>query len=142
MKKLLTLMVFGLILTGCTLQNNKTPQPENKITQPITEATTCKEQGGTWIVGSSEFGAKCILPYADAGKKCTSSNQCEGDCVTNVISQLGKEGICQKNDGTQGCFNPIESDRFKCLFDDIMMICDNKNWDALCDTYKGKSFFQ
>ncbi|MFA6382262.1 MAG: hypothetical protein WCX08_03305 [Candidatus Buchananbacteria bacterium] len=106
------------------------------------EQSKCTKQGGNWITGSSEYGSKCIIPYSDAGKKCTSSDQCLGQCVTNIISQLGKEGICQKDNDNQGCFNAIESERFNCLLDDIIITCDSRYWETMCDSLKGKEFFE
>lgn len=129
MKKIILLVSLCLVilLSGCTQSS---------------EQKTCEKQGGNWIVGSAEYGSRCIMPYPDAGKECTSSDQCEGLCVTNVISQMGKKGECQKDNDSQGCWNAIESERFKCLFDDIMMSCDGQYWDNMCNTYKGKAFFE
>ena len=112
-----------------------------KLNAP-SEQKKCEKQNGTWIVGSAEYGAKCILQYPDAGKECTNSDQCEGKCVTNIISQLGKTGTCQKNNDNQGCFNAIENERFNCFLDDIIITCDSKSWDDMCDSLKGKEFFE
>lgn len=105
---------------------------------------TCEQDGGKWINGDPQYGGqRCIKTYTDAGKKCTNSNQCLGDCVTNVVSNLGKEGICQKTSDGGLCFNPVENKRFECLLGDIMLNCDNQRWDFQCDNLlKDKIFFK
>lgn len=91
----------------------------------------CEESGGnwTWVQSHSKM---CVMPYADANQLCTSSNQCEGDCVTNNISNLGKQGICQPNTDFSGCWNAVENEHFECLLDDIVVFCEKENMSAEC----------
>ncbi len=98
----------------------------------------CKEQNGTWTRDTAfeNDPGHCVLEYSDAWKKCTSSDQCQGGCVTNIISQLGKEWICKKNNSRQGCYNAIESKEFNCLSDDIMTRCDKTSWGDDCESLK------
>lgn len=104
----------------------------------------CEQEGGKWTSGEPQYGGqRCIKSYADAGKKCTNSDQCLGDCVTNIVSNLGKEGTCQKTNDRELCFNPVENERFQCLLGDIMAFCDGKRWDYQCDNLlKDKDFFK
>lgn len=49
---------------------------------------------------------KCITPYADAGKSCTDSSQCQGDCQIPVTTQPGTApitGTCQTDNNRFGC---------------------------------------
>jgi len=103
---------------------------------------TCEEKGGKWYDQYGENREICILLFMDAGKTCTSSDACEGLCVTNTISKLGKEGICEKSTDRQGCYNPIENDKFECLLDDILVQCDSQRWDSMCDKLEGDLFFK
>ncbi|MEK7528171.1 MAG: hypothetical protein AAB592_00190 [Patescibacteria group bacterium] len=139
MIKIVTLAVtllIGLIIGEVSVNYRKT---QNVTGLSVTsEQSKCTKQGGYWLIGS--VISRCILPYSDAGEKCTSSDQCLGQCVTNIISQLGKEGVCQYDTSNQGCFNAIESERFTCLMDDIMVSCDSKDWDTWCDSLKGELF--
>jgi len=111
----------------------------------LNKQEVCEKEGGMWTPGEPEYGGgRCIKVYADAGKKCTNSNQCLGDCVTNIISNLGKEGTCEKSNNRGACFNPIENERFECLLGDIKVSCDEKRWDSeWCDSLlKDKYFFR
>lgn len=104
----------------------------------------CEQGGGKWMSGDVRYGGqRCIKSYTDAGKKCTNSDQCLGDCVTNITSNLGKEGVCQKSTNDELCFNPVENKKFECLLGDIMINCDNQRWDFQCDSLlKDKVFFK
>lgn len=137
MKKKIIIIVTMIMIVWLILILQKLSVP-----QPLTWQNDCKKKGGELIIGSAEYGSRCILPYYDAGKKCTSSNQCLGDCVTNIISQLGKEGVCQKNNDIKRCFNTIENKRFICSLDDIIIVCDSDNWDSMCDNLNWKEFFK
>lgn len=131
---------------------NKTPKIEStNVSQQIpninpneNKQKICEQDGGKWTPGEPQYGGqRCIKTYADAGKKCTNSNQCLGGCVTNIVSNLGKEGTCQKSNDRELCFNPIENKRFECLLGDIMFNCDSQKWDFQCDgLLKDKVFFK
>ena len=54
----------------------------------------------------------CVLPYADAGKVCTDSDQCMGDCRLadgpSLPSGTTATGVCQANTSPFGCFANVE----------------------------------
>jgi len=53
---------------------------------------------------------RCVKPYADAGKACRSSDDCEGKCLASGPEATGEEavGACQANDSPFGCYAEIE----------------------------------
>ena len=99
-------------------------------------STECLDAGGEWKWIQADVQG-CVYSYSDGGKYCTSSDQCEGDCVTNVVSNLGVEGFCEHTTNNQGCFNAIENEHFECLEDDIIVRCDLDDWDSWCDYLEG-----
>lgn len=131
--KILTITVMILILSGCTILNtsktNKTAKANKSEAQK-----SCESRGGTYntMPGAAEYGNPCYIKYSDAEKKCTSSDQCQGNCVTNVISQMGKSGICEKDSLTSECLNKIENDYFICLIGDMVFACGKTN---ITDSY-------
>tara|TARA_Y100000310_G_scaffold326112_1_gene390550 strand:- start:831 stop:1244 length:414 start_codon:yes stop_codon:yes gene_type:complete len=132
---IVVLFLFTVFLIGCT----------SEVEPPVVELTEqeqCAEDGGRWQYGPSEPESRCILPYADAGESCTSSDQCLGDCVTNVISNLGVEGTCQEEEIRDNCYNAVENERFECLLDDIIFVCNGDNPDPYCDDLKDDLFFE
>ncbi|HNS88030.1 MAG TPA: hypothetical protein PKH09_14100 [Parvularculaceae bacterium] len=53
---------------------------------------------------------RCVIPYADAGKQCRSSDECQGKCLVNDDAAVGDDavGACQANDSPFGCYAEIE----------------------------------
>ncbi len=82
-------------------------QPENE-TEAEPELDTegkCVAAGGTWTTDSKGV-AKCYLPTSDAGKACTSSDQCESFCVSTAPYAVS--GICYEYKTLNGCWFVIE----------------------------------
>lgn len=66
----------------------------------------CKARGGA-IEGVGMFGTPaCVVPYADAGKRCTDSDDCQGFCK-------GPEGIAAGTPATGRC-SLNSADHFGC----------------------------
>ena len=64
------------------LQNRIHEQENNSL---INEEEECKSKGGIWhkyLLPSDELldNPFCQLPFSDAGKECTDSSQCLGNC--------------------------------------------------------------
>lgn len=54
---------------------------------------------------------QCITPYKDAGKACTDSSQCEGECRTSATTQSVNgpvTGACQADNSHFGCSATVE----------------------------------
>lgn len=77
-----------------------------------TDAASCAAAGGSWQgVGLMNTPA-CVIPYADAGKACTDSDQCEGACWAEVAmtpEQAGGKvtGQCQPTNMPFGCHSEV-----------------------------------
>ena len=71
---------------------------------------------------------QCIVRYADAGKRCTDGDQCQGDCRAEVSLPPpppgppvvpektapvppATEGVCQADSNSFGCYAVIEDGR-------------------------------
>lgn len=61
---------------------------------------------GTWV---------CVTPTADAGKVCSSKNQCVGQCIFEGEHQPAPgeaaQGRCQRTNVQFGCFSAVENGR-------------------------------
>jgi len=99
----------------------------------------CYEAGGQWGGQLSDI-KYCVYLYSDGGAYCTHSDQCEGDCITNIISNLNVEGFCEyNNDGHRtDCYNTLENEHFNCRMDDIGFTCEEDSWDLGCDDFLSK----
>jgi hypothetical protein len=70
------------------------------------ERATCRASGGEVGQGGLSPRDRCIVPYPDGGKPCTSSTQCAGAC----LAESGPSGDvpvssarCQADNATFGC---------------------------------------
>ncbi len=99
----------------------------------------CEKQGGILISGgSAENPSFCKISYPDGGKACKISSECQGGCVVAKISDLGKVGICKKDNIKQGCFGRIEDKFITCTYDDMIFRCDggkNDNQEICKNVY-------
>lgn len=123
MKKFFILLLIGVVvvLTGCSIGQNFG-----------SEKLGCKIKGGTWVggAGDSTPNGWCLMKYSDAGKSCSSSSECQGGCMVDKISQLGKTGTCKKDNDFRGCFGRVEDKVISCRADDLIYNCDGSSQDS------------
>ena len=66
-------------------------------------------------LGSPSAGYACVHTFSDGGKKCTSNDDCKGNCLitedtevvnTGPISRkvIGGYGQCESNDRRHSCY--------------------------------------
>ncbi|MGY2374467.1 hypothetical protein ACW9IB_08160 [Pseudomonas sp. SDO524_S393] len=95
-----------LLVSACTSTPHTTTPPAKNAS-----ASECLAGGGTMRQVGKLQSWQCITPYKDAGKACTDSSQCEGECQTSVTTQSGKgpvTGACQADNGHFGCSATVE----------------------------------
>nr|WP_241093703.1 hypothetical protein [Xanthomonas sp.] len=63
------------------------------------DAASCAAQGGSMRPLGRRGLLRCVVPFADAGKACSDSDQCQGDCLvaTPVASGTPAQGTCQRD---------------------------------------------
>jgi hypothetical protein len=69
-----------------------------------TDKRSCESSNGVWL----DQIEKCSMPVNDAGKPCTSSDDCEGYCI------IEQEAACSPWQVVIGCFVPIETGEEVC----------------------------
>ena len=103
----------GLLVTSGLAQSRFTRlSPESRA--------SCLARNGRVLIAGLSGNETCALPLADAGKKCTSGDQCIGDCLLDESkprpargSTRRVTGICQPTDYGFGCRTLIERGRIK-----------------------------
>lgn len=105
----------GLSLCACT----PTQAPEAAPTTPAGQSlvrdmsgpdkAACQASGGR-VERRGRLGSElCVRPFADAGKSCTDSAQCQGKCVaTGNTAEPQTAGQCQADDRLFGCYSEIK----------------------------------
>lgn len=85
------------------------------------DAAACGARGGS-VQGSVTYGnRRCVIPYADAGRSCTDSDQCAGRCLFDYggrpFSLQGDPpagaaaGRCEADDSRLGCRSEVRNGR-------------------------------
>jgi len=111
-----TIAAFGLVaLAGCmpveAPQANAESGSGLSRDMSVTDRAACTKGGGK-VERRGRMGMElCVRPYADAGKTCTDSSQCDGKCIGNAgaapdASQVA--GQCQADDRLFGCYFEIK----------------------------------
>jgi len=79
-------------------------------------AAECLARGGRMQPLGRMQTMQCVVPYADAGRRCTDSDQCEGQCrVADVTTRpapgASVVGQCQVDSNPFGCHATVENGR-------------------------------
>lgn len=115
----LLIAALALMASACSPMASQTP--DGAATSELSPAA-CAERNGTMQRVGRLQTLQCVVRYADAGKRCTDGDQCEGDC--RAIEIMGSSefpvtaaereavpGLCQANSNNFGCNTPIEDGR-------------------------------
>jgi hypothetical protein len=110
-------LIGTILLAACV---PAAPPKETHDAQPAaasvpTDAVSCRLAGGVMKpVGRLQM-PQCVLSYADAGRSCSSGDQCAGDCrvVPGMDPVPGQRvaGQCQATSDRFGCSTRVENGR-------------------------------
>jgi len=112
MRRLVTVLLGGLALAGCSPAQAPAPQAGGQSFPRELSAgdrAACIASGGR-VERRGRIGAElCVRPLADAGKACTDTAQCQGKCVaTGNADAAPTAGQCQADDRLFGCYAEIK----------------------------------
>jgi hypothetical protein len=98
---------------GKLYSDDRTSEPERALKQK-----RCEDLGGKYEpAGGLIPGFGCYIVRPDANKKCTSSSQCTGECLSaDPDPKDGRKavGLCEpENIGPFGCVGRVENGRIK-----------------------------
>lgn len=106
----LLIAALALAVTACS------PTTESGGAVPgQTAEATCAAQGGSMQRVGRLQSLQCVIRYADAGKRCTSGDQCQGDCLYEGAAvpnpDASTSGQCAIDSNRFGCRTTIENGR-------------------------------
>ena len=125
--------VLVLLLCGCESDFERRAAPTsvegqlaNNSGQQLDTQEACEAKGGKWLPDCRPNERRCLMPYSDAGKRCTDSSQCESNmCITDLevvckvdsgcpepqVPKPGEPavGICKRNNERCGSFYEIKN---------------------------------
>ncbi len=127
MKRILVVVASTIVLGACAYlqeayQNNRDfgtgTDPYEKISFAGEIATPgerarCEAAGGEIRPDGRRGWQQCIQTFADAGKTCSDSDDCLGECRVDLnsmpaVASQPVTGACQVNDSPFGCHATVE----------------------------------
>lgn len=90
------------------------PQQSQASAAGSTDAALCASQGGKMLPQGRMQTVRCVITYGDAGKRCTTGSDCQGDCRIEEVAGTPNAGAaavgtCQVNSGRFGCYTTVEN---------------------------------
>lgn len=106
----LRIATLALMASACTPMAGQTPDGG---TSGQSAAAACAARNGTMQRVGRLQTMQCVVRYADAGKRCTDGDQCQGDCryegdASALAPGASVAGVCQADSNRFGCQTPIE----------------------------------
>lgn len=100
--------------TTTPTQTASTDTPAVQTPAPGTDAAACAARGGKMLPQGRMQSLQCVVSYADAGRRCTDGDDCQGDCRVEEVNGTPDAGSaavgqCQANSSRFGCYTTIES---------------------------------
>ena len=118
--RFLASLALAALLSACSSTPpaaDAAAQPAAADTPEATEAyqeardVDCRAAGGTLQPLGRLQRVQCVIPYADAGKACSSKRDCSGQCLATGEVEAGvvATGTCQRDVSQNfGCRQRIE----------------------------------
>jgi hypothetical protein len=77
------------------------------------DAAACAAAGGKMLPQGRMQSVRCVITYADAGRRCTDGDDCAGDCRIDDVANAPAAGSnvvgqCQVNSSRFGCYTTVE----------------------------------
>ncbi len=98
------------------------PDAQGPVSTASVDAGACQAAGGFLDRRGRMQSQICVHPYADAGKPCRDSQECDGKCVTGAQAEPGDAsdgqlvGQCQADDTLFGCYaEVVDSKRVRAI---------------------------
>lgn len=77
------------------------------------DAAACAAAGGKMLPQGRMQSVRCVITYADAGRRCTDGDDCAGDCRVDDVATAPAAGAnavgqCQASSSRFGCYTTVE----------------------------------
>jgi len=103
-KRIATVFLVGL-LAACSAPDERSDSNAGPDAASVTHEAECAAVGGQWTQLGRAPVKQCLRQTTDAGKACTDSEQCEGQCIAPEGSVDGTvvAGSCSVDTNPFGC---------------------------------------
>ncbi len=110
MKRFFAIAAVAMLTAACAPQTT-TANPNAPVQSA--DAAACAARNGTMRQVGRLQSWQCVINYADAGKVCSSSSQCQGSCLAGEATDRTPgatiTGVCQATSSRFGCNTPVEN---------------------------------
>ena len=77
------------------------------------DAAACARAGGKMLPQGRMQSLRCVISYADAGRRCTDGDDCAGGCRVGDVANPPAAGApavgqCQASSSRFGCYTTVE----------------------------------
>ena len=77
------------------------------------DTAACAARGGKMLPQGRMQSLRCVITYADAGRRCTDGDDCAGDCRVGDVANAPTAGTnvvgqCQVSSSRFGCYTTVE----------------------------------
>jgi len=77
------------------------------------DAAACARAGGKMLPQGRMQSVRCVITYADAGRRCSDGDDCAGDCRVGDVANppaagANAVGQCQASSSRFGCYTTVE----------------------------------
>jgi hypothetical protein len=110
----LLLLIIILLIIGCASTDEISKDESIKEVRQVTlnniDSSACLDKGGVIKNVCMSAIPYCVQTFIDAGKKCSDSSNCSGDCrLENGFVNSGTKatGFCSTNSNPCGCYQRI-----------------------------------
>lgn len=118
MKRIL-IMAAALAISACQpmpttpVETASNDTPVIQTPAPGTDAAACEARGGKMLPQGRMQSLQCVVSYADAGRRCTDGDDCQGDCRIEEVNGAPNAGAatvgqCQASSTRFGCYTTVE----------------------------------
>lgn len=114
MRSFLTLMILAaLVACAPPPAPGGAPVPSPVESPHQLNAAQCQAAGGAMRPVCMMGTVQCVVRYADAGRQCRDSDDCQGACRAETMGPAGAPAVgrCQADSDPCGCFANVEDGR-------------------------------
>jgi putative hemolysin len=104
----------AMLVAACAPNTTAGPGSEPDRPTASADAVACASRGGAMTQVGRMHSWQCVIRYADAGRRCTDGDQCQGDCrveEAGVAPGATTAGVCQASSNNFGCNTSVEDGR-------------------------------
>jgi len=96
---LLAGIVLAASLVGCSMDTPRGDAAAVDASAAPIDAASCAAKGGELRPLGRLQRVQCVIPYADAGKTCSTRQDCTGQCLAigEVVAGAPAAGTCQRD---------------------------------------------